>query len=285
MVFFFFVVVGFMKTRTVIEEKGTKEGKGTVAGTEINLFPQSVSLFHLFWWVVPLLHGPSCRYEGRKGATITSGLFWCRVGVKVNVTGHHFGDIFEDYTSLSTRKRTQSCNSSQGTDPPGSVLLHDKWKHFLVMSSTRLYRFHDAFNRTSSLSETHMPHEAKPQERPANQMQLIQLKGTKYLCWYDRGNSCWCFRKIFAQYFSHAWAKPEWVMANNQAAQTIWKITPLSSNHHIIFSLASRYLCVARPCFSVNPSIQSVRHCQVLSQYRWAAQAYAAPPLTARQAR
>lgn len=54
-----------MKTRTVIEEKRTKEGKGTVADTEINLFPQSV----------PLLHGPSCQYEGRKGAGITSGLF------------------------------------------------------------------------------------------------------------------------------------------------------------------------------------------------------------------
>lgn len=53
---------------------------------------------------------------------------------------------------------------------------------------------------------------------------------TKYLCWYDGGNSRWCFRKIFAQYFRHAWAKPEWVMANNRAARTIWKITPLYSN-------------------------------------------------------
>lgn len=138
--FSFLVVAGSKKARTVIEEKGTKEGNGTVTGTEINLFPQNVSLFHLFWWVVPLLHGPSCWYEGRKGARITPGLFRRRVGVKVNITGHHFGGIFEDYAWLPNRKRTQSCNSSPGT--PGSVLLHDKWKHFLVMSSARCNTMH-----------------------------------------------------------------------------------------------------------------------------------------------
>lgn len=37
-----------MKARIVVEEKGTKEGKGTVAGTEINLFPSFICFDGLF---------------------------------------------------------------------------------------------------------------------------------------------------------------------------------------------------------------------------------------------